>query len=118
MQLAFANTLLAAQLGATRLDASFGGLGRGAGNCPMELLLATVNPAQYNLRPVYHCLEDAMEKIKRVIEWGASPQFNITGQHNVHPREAIAARKSSETRDKYVQFYDQIESETQDVGAK
>ena len=114
MQLAFANTLLAANLGATRLDASFGGLGRGAGNCPMELLLATVNPEQYDLRPVYHCLEDAMEKIKRVLEWGASPQFNITGQHNVHPRAAIAARKAPETHDKYVQFYDQIERETKE----
>ncbi len=39
LQLAFANTIEAIILGANRADATMGGLGRGAGNCPMELLL-------------------------------------------------------------------------------
>ena len=37
-QLAFANTIEAIIHGANRVDASMAGLGRGAGNCPMELL--------------------------------------------------------------------------------
>ena len=59
-------------------------------------------------------LTDAMMRSGRVLEWGASPQFNITGRHNVHPRAAIAARKTPETHNKYVQFYDQIERETKE----
>ena len=38
-QLAFANTIEAIIHGANRIDATMGGLGRGAGNCPMELLI-------------------------------------------------------------------------------
>ena len=37
-QLAFANTIEAIIHGANRVDATMAGLGRGAGNCPMELL--------------------------------------------------------------------------------
>ena len=107
LQLAFANTLRAAELGATRLDASIGGLGRGAGNCPMELLLAAVNPDRGKLRPIFRCLEKDLEPLKKTMEWGAYPQFIVTGQRNVHPRAAIAARKSCESRDKFVDFYDE-----------
>lgn len=38
-QLAFANTIVAMNAGAVYLDATISGLGRGAGNCPVELLL-------------------------------------------------------------------------------
>ena len=114
MQLAFANTLLSASLGATRLDASFGGLGRGAGTCPIELLQAVVNPESYDLRPVFRLLETEILALKRQIEWGPYPQFIMTGQHNAHPRAAIAARKGAETRDQYVAFYDAIEAESKE----
>ena len=36
-QLAYANTIEALILGASFLDSTLGGLGRGAGNCPTEL---------------------------------------------------------------------------------
>ena len=37
-------------------------------------------------------------------------QYNITGQLNQHPREAIAAR-AGEQRDSYVDFYDKLTSD-------
>jgi 4-hydroxy 2-oxovalerate aldolase len=40
-QLAYANTIEAMLAGATWLDATIAGLGRGAGNCPLELLSAS-----------------------------------------------------------------------------
>ena len=107
LQLAFANTLVAARCGATRLDATLNGLGRGAGNCPMELLLGVFDDDRYDLRPLYECLERQILPLRQQIEWGPYPEFVMTGQNNVHPRSAIAARKSEETRDKYVAFYDQ-----------
>ncbi len=106
MQLAFANTLEAARCGATRLDASIGGLGRGAGNCPMEMALGVFNAQNYRLRPIVECLERDFTPLKNEIEWGPYPEFMMTAQHNVHPRDAIGARKSDETRDKFLGFFD------------
>lgn len=112
MQLAYANTLTAARLGATRLDATIGGLGRGAGNCPMELLAGSINPSNYDLRPIYHCLENHVFPLREKIEWGPYPEFNMTGQNNVHPRAAIAARKNPDTRDRYTSFYDNLKGQS------
>ena len=51
-QLAFANTIEAIIHGANRIDASMGGLGRGAGNCPMELLIGFLRNPKFKIRPV------------------------------------------------------------------
>ena len=109
-QLAFANTIEAVIHGANMLDASLAGLGRGAGNCPMELLVGFLRNPKFKIRPIYRVLEDQLLPLSRKIEWGPSVQYNITGQFNEHPRDAIAAR-SGDRRDKYVEFYDRMVDE-------
>ena len=51
-QLAFANTIEAIILGSDRADATMDGLGRGAGNCPMELLLGFLRNPRFFRRAV------------------------------------------------------------------
>ncbi|TWT81948.1 4-hydroxy-2-oxovalerate aldolase [Planctomycetes bacterium CA13] len=110
MQLAFANTLEAIILGSNRVDATMMGLGRGAGNCPMEILLGFLRNPKFSLRPVIQLLQDYIIPIRETVEWGPLIPFNITGQLNLHPQHAIKYRKS-DTKDDFVKFYDEIKSE-------
>jgi 4-hydroxy 2-oxovalerate aldolase len=105
-QLAFANTIEAIILGANRADASMAGIGRGAGNCSMELLIGFLRNPKFKLRPILRLLQDEMLKLREEIEWGPSVPYNLTGQLNRHPREAIKVREGSDP-DNYVDFYDQ-----------
>ncbi len=104
-QLAYANTIEALILGANRLDASMAGLGRGAGNCPMELLLGFLHNPKFQLRPVLQCLQEHLVPLRRKMEWGVSAPYMITGQMNLHPREAIKWREGPNPDD-YVRFFD------------
>ncbi len=107
IQLAFANTIEAIILGANRVDATMGGLGRGAGNCPMELLLGFLRNPKFRLRPIISLLQHHIEPLKSTVEWGPLVPYNITGQLNLHPRAAMEFRDSAE-KDDFVKFYDQV----------
>lgn len=107
-QLAFANTIEAIIHGANRVDASMAGLGRGAGNCPMELLIGFLRNPKFHIRPIYQVIQEHLLPLSRQVEWGPYPQYNITGQRNEHPRSAIAARSNGANRDNYVDFYDKL----------
>lgn len=109
-QLAYANTIEALILGATRLDATINGLGRGAGNCPLELLVGFLKNPIFKLRPIIKCIETEILPLKAQLDWGHSIPYMITGQLNRHPREAIQLRKSHE-KDSYLKFYDQMMEE-------
>ncbi len=111
MQLAFANTIEAIILGANRVDATMLGMGRGAGNCPMELLLGFLRNPKFSLRPVLQLLRDHVEPLRDKLDWGPLVPYNITGQMNLHPRSAIEFLEGDE-KSNYVQFYDQM---TRDV---
>jgi 4-hydroxy 2-oxovalerate aldolase len=110
LQLAFANTIEAIILGCNRVDSTMFGLGRGAGNCPTELLLGFLRNPKFKLRPVLKTIQDTILPLKQKLDWGPSIPYNITGQLNAHPRSAMAFR-DGETPDDYVTFYDQMMSE-------
>lgn len=106
-QLAFANTIEAIVCGANRLDATMMGLGRGAGNCPMELLLGFLRNPDFDLRPVLECIQNVFVPLQKEIDWGFSIPYMLTGQLNQHPRDAIKFR-DGDRPDAYVEFYDQL----------
>lgn len=105
-QLAFANTIEAIIHGATRIDATMMGLGRGAGNCPMELLIGFLRNPKFHIRPIYQLLQDYLLPLQeKGLEWGALIPYAITGQLNQHPRGAMRVR-ASEEKDDFTKFYD------------
>jgi 4-hydroxy 2-oxovalerate aldolase len=106
-QLAFSNTIQSIIDGANMLDASVFGIGRGPGNCCLELLLSFLQNPRYNLRPVLQVIQERYLPLSKEIEWGYIIPYMITGILNEHPRIAIACRDSAE-RDDYVKFYDKL----------
>lgn len=109
-QLAYANTIEALILGATRLDASIAGLGRGAGNCQIELLLGFLHNPKFNLRPVINCIQDCLEPLRERLRWGFDIPYMLTGQMNQHPRDAMKFMEGND-RKNLVKFYDFIMEE-------
>jgi 4-hydroxy 2-oxovalerate aldolase len=105
LQLAYANTIEAIALGANYLDATMAGLGRGAGNCPMELLLSLLRDPQYQLRPVLKCVAETIEPLRDALGWGFDLPYMLTGLFNQHPRAAIAFNEQAEPGD-IGTFYD------------
>lgn len=110
LQLAFANTIEGIIHGANRIDATMAGLGRGAGNCPMELLLGFLRNPKFKQRPVLKLLQDHFVPLRQTMEWGPNVPYHITGQLNQHPRGAIAVLAGAE-RDNFVEFYDKCVAE-------
>ncbi|MCD7868449.1 MAG: aldolase catalytic domain-containing protein [Clostridiales bacterium] len=103
-QLAFANTIEAVGDGANFLDATYNTLGRGAGNCAMELLLSFLKNPKYNAFPVFQFIQKDMMKLKEEgMVWGYDLQYLMTGILNQHPRTAI--QFTEEKRKDYADFY-------------
>ena len=109
-QLAFGNTIEAAIKGANMLDASMAGLGRGAGNCQMELLLGFLHNPKFRLRPLLQCIEGHIEPLREKLMWGFDLPYMITGLLNQHPRSGMAFN-ANENKGSIVDFYDEMEEE-------
>jgi 4-hydroxy 2-oxovalerate aldolase len=105
-QLAYANTITALIEGANFLDATLDGMGRGAGNCPLELLIGFLHNPKFHVRPLLQCLQEDIYPLKKELNWGFQIPYMITGQLNQHPRTAINFLKE-ETNGSLVDFYDQ-----------
>jgi 4-hydroxy 2-oxovalerate aldolase len=109
-QLAYANTIEALILGASYLDSTIAGLGRGAGNCATELLLGFLKNPKFHLRPILKCIQEHFLPLREKIFWGYDIPLLITGQLNIHPRSAIAFIEGSHNTD-FVGFYDSVVEE-------
>ena len=106
IQLAYANTIEAMMYGTSFLDATISGLGRGAGNCPLELLVGFLKNPKYKLRPILKFIEEQIVPLEKELDWGYSIPYMITGQLTEHPRSAMKAREENDT--KYVKFYNSL----------
>lgn len=106
-QLAFANTIEACGDGVDWLDATYSGMGRGAGNCFMENLLAFLKNPKYKFYETLKFIEKYMLQLKKDgVVWGYDVPYLVTGYLNQHPRAAMAFSKDK--RLDYSKFYDEV----------
>lgn len=104
-QLAFANTIECAKSGASFLDVTVNGLGRGAGNCAAELLAGYLmgQGADCSEEPFIQFIEKHVLALKKKgVVWGYDIPYLLTGQKNKHPSKAIEFIK--EQRTQYTDF--------------
>jgi 4-hydroxy 2-oxovalerate aldolase len=111
-QLAFANTIEAIIAGVNRLDATLYGMGRGAGNCPLELLLSFLKNPKFDIRPLIEVIQEIFIPMKAKIEWGYHIPYLITGVLNEHPRSGMKIMAQKELPS-LRQFYDDLKDGTQ-----
>lgn len=107
LQLAFANTVEGIVAGANYIDATMSGLGRGAGNCLLELLLGFLHNPKFKLRPILECIQTHIEPMQKELGWGFDVPYMLTGLHNRHPRSAIK-HNAGPDKGNHTLFYDKL----------
>lgn len=89
--LAYANTLAAIEAGAVIVDATLGGMGRGAGNTRTELFL--VHQAERSGTPLDHEALSAtmadLDGLRAVHQWGTNLPYMISGAANLPQRDVM-----------------------------
>lgn len=88
-QLAFANTIEGIIKGANYLDATLYGIGRAAGNCPIELLLSFLKNPNFDVRPILDVIGKHILPLKDQMEWGYHIPYMISSILNQRPDEAM-----------------------------
>lgn len=103
MQMAMSNTYVAIMEGCTMLDATLLGLGRGAGNCPIEILIAFLKNPKYRLLPLLQAIQDYIHPLQQEIDWGYHIPYLVSGAMNAHPRKSMEWMESDRKND-FVSF--------------
>jgi 4-hydroxy 2-oxovalerate aldolase len=109
-QLAFSNTIEAIIHNANYVDATVYGLGRAAGNCPLELVLGFLKNPKFDIRPVLDLISKEFIPLRQKLEWGYIIPYAISGILDEHPRAAMEFRKS-DNKENYREFYESLVGE-------
>ncbi|MFH1457816.1 MAG: aldolase catalytic domain-containing protein [Candidatus Omnitrophota bacterium] len=112
-QLAFGNTIEAIIHDANFVDGTVYGLGRAAGNCPLELILGFLKNPKFDIRPVLDLISKEFIPLREKMEWGYIIPYAITGILDEHPRAAMALR-GSDKKENYREFYESLITEVEE----
>lgn len=87
LQMAFSNTIKAIELGAYSVDGSIYGMGRGAGNLPVEMLVGHLAKENYNFKPesYFEVIQKYYLPLSQEYNWGYDLKNLICGLKNIHP---------------------------------
>ena len=112
-QLAFANTIEGIIKEANYVDGTLYGLGRGAGNCPLELLLGFLKNPKFRILPVLEVIGSKIIPLQDEIDWGYRVPYMLTGILNRHP-EAAMKWMAGKTKHDYAEFYKRLTDEIEE----
>lgn len=88
MGLALSNTMRALDNGATWVDSTVTGMGRGPGNARTEELaieIAARRGKQINLIPLMTLLREHFKPMQAQFGWGTNPYYYLAGKYGIHP---------------------------------
>ncbi|MBF6617239.1 MAG: aldolase catalytic domain-containing protein [Candidimonas sp.] len=86
--LALSNTLCALDEGATWVDATVTGMGRGPGNARTEevaIEIAERRERQINLIPLMQLIQQHFKPMQQKYGWGTNPYYYLAGKYGIHP---------------------------------
>lgn len=100
MGLALANTLAALDAGATWVDSTVTGMGRGPGNARTEELALNLADRRHGRPTSFSALLDLIAEdfgpMKAAYGWGTNPFYYLSGKYGIHPiyvQEMLADRR-------------------------
>ena len=88
------------------VDGTVYGMGRGAGNCPLELLLMYLDDPHLDVRPILKLI-DRYAALRNELRWGYHVPYAVTGWLNLHPLQAIE-RMRREPRYECMHFFEKL----------
>ncbi len=91
MELALINSLAALENGATLIDATITGMGRGAGNLKMELLLTALH-AKSSIDLDFNALSDithVFEQLQQKYQWGTNLPYMVSGANSLPQKDVM-----------------------------
>lgn len=91
LELALINSITAVEQGASIIDSTITGMGRGAGNLKTELLLTALN-ARAGLEVNFNSLSnvvDAFEQLQKEFGWGTNFPYMISGANSLPQKDVM-----------------------------
>jgi 4-hydroxy 2-oxovalerate aldolase len=110
-QLAYANTIEGIIKNANYLDGTLYGLGRAAGNCPLELLIGFLKNPKFDIKPLLRVIGSEIIPLQKSISWGYTIPYMIAGMLNVHPQaamEMVNLPEDNADRSDFVKFFEKM----------
>jgi 4-hydroxy 2-oxovalerate aldolase len=110
-QLAYANTIEGIIKNVNYLDGTLFGLGRAAGNCPLELLMGFLKNPKFDIRPLLGVIGKSILPLQKEFHWGYCIPYMISGMLNIHPADAMkimALPDDDPDKYDYVKLYERL----------
>lgn len=112
--LALKNSIKANKCGATWVDGTIQGMGRGAGNTKTEDLLSYFEEKNYFPKKIKNISEKYFLSLKKQYNWGPSKFYKIAAKFNIHPTyiQLILQDKrySSSEQNELIKYLSKIDS--------
>ncbi|GAG51802.1 unnamed protein product, partial [marine sediment metagenome] len=120
LQLAFANTLEAIRDGIDITDGTVFGMGRGAGNLPLETLITyfekAIGGTKYNVLPILELIDKYFLYLSKEFKWGYNLPHMISGIYEVHPNYATDLIESGDYNIEDIQSVLQLINKMNPIG--